>query len=109
MDVLFDRRAKHLRILLAVRRQGSLRFTDVLRRTGLSPTEVQRHLGELSRDHFVHARPYARRGDKILLEYTLSKKGEAHLAALDAYRDELERQGKRAGASSLRALRDIYV
>lgn len=109
MQIPFDRRAKHLRILLAVRREGPLRFTDVEDRTGLAPPEVQRYLEELVDDHFLHARPYAERGDKVLVEYELSEKGKAHLEALDAYRKAIRAKGAVAGETSLRALDEIYA
>lgn len=109
MEVPFDRRAKHLRILLAARRAGPLRFTDVRERTGLAPPEVQRYLEELTDDGFLHARPYARRGDKALVEYELSAKAKAHLDALDAYREALRAKGSVAGDESLRALDDLYA
>lgn len=109
MEHAFDRRAKHLRILLAVRRGGPLRFTDVQRRTGLASTEVQRHLQELCDHHFLHARPYGKKGRKLLIEYELSRKGKAHLYALDAYRAALERRAVVAGEETLRALQAIYA
>lgn len=109
MDIPFDRRIKHLRILLAARSAGPLRFTDVQERTTLKPAEVQRYLAELAEDGFLHARPYAKKGDKVLVEYGLSRKGEAHLDALDAYRGALEKHGAVVGKSSIQSLDAVYA
>lgn len=98
----FDRRIKHLRVLLAIRSLGALRFNDGQRRLGFSPTEMGRILRTLMDEQLIYPKVYARRGSRLLLEYVLSRQGEAHLRAVDAYREALVAQRKILGENPVK-------
>ena len=102
-------RVHHLRVLLAIRSRGPLKFNEVQEHLDLAPTQVQRTVNDLRRDLYVHPRPYAKRGRKALLEYELSKKGKAYLDAFDAFVLSLEEDRNVVGEKPIQRLKELYA
>lgn len=105
----FDRRGKHLRVLMAFRRHGPLRFNQIQEKTQLRPTEVNRILHELTSSFLLTAKVVPGTGKHAFAEYHLTKAGSAHLKAFDVYADSLRHQARAVGERTLRALESLYA
>lgn len=105
----FDRRGKHLRVLLAVRSHGPLRFNQVQASTQLKPTEVNRILHDLTGFFLLTAKMVPGPGKRAFAEYHLTKAGTAHLKAFDVYAKSLRHQAFAVGERTLRALESLYA
>ena len=105
----FDRRGKHLRVLMAVRTKGALRFNQLQGNTHLTPTEVNRILHDLTASFLLTAKMVPGAGKRAFAEYHLTKAGTAHLKAFDVYAESLRHQAHAVGERTLRALESLYA
>lgn len=105
----FDRRRKHMRVLMAVRGHGPLRFNQIETLTGLKPAEVDRILRELTKSFLLTAKLVPGSGKRAFAEYRLTRSGDAHLKAFDVYAASLRGEARAVGERTLRELESIYA
>lgn len=105
----FDRRSKHLRVLMAIRAHGPLRFNKIEELARLKPAEVDRILRELTKSFWLTAIAIPGPGKRAFAEYHLTKSGQAHLKAFDVYAESLRHQARAVGERALRELEALYA
>lgn len=99
----------YLRILLALRKRKSLRFSEIERELELNPTQVDRALKSLRSGLWIIPRANSTKGGRVLVEYELSRRGECFLRAVfDSIRDAVRKNVGALGSSELREVQSLY-
>lgn len=96
----------HLRVMLALRSAGPRRFRELETGLSLNPAQLDRVLGFLLDGLWVIATtlPETARGRRVLVDYRLSRRGEAFLDAFDAFARAARERRPLLGAEAMREL-----
>lgn len=96
----------HLRVMLALRSMGPRRFKELESALSLNPAQLDRALGFLVDGAWVIATtlPETARGRRVLVDYRLSRRGEAFLRAFDAFATAAHEGKSVLGATAMREL-----
>lgn len=97
----------YIRILLAVRKEGGLRFNQIQRELGLNPAQVDRALKFLSKGFFLLSRTIPSEKGPIFVEYRLGKRGRAFLESFDSFRAAARDNAAALGASEIKELQSL--
>ena len=98
----------YLRILLALRKRKSLRFSEIKKELGLNPNQVNRALEFLEEGLWVIPRAVPKAG-RILAQYELTKRGECFLNdVVDPMHDAVRKNVAALGSSELREVQALY-
>jgi DNA-binding HxlR family transcriptional regulator len=97
----------YLRILLAIRKEGGLRFSRIEKSLELNPAQVDRALKFLSRGLWIVPRTVPAGGRHILVEYRLGKRGASFLELFDGFRAGARRKSAELGASEVKELQSL--
>lgn len=99
----------YLRILLALRKRKSLRFSEIRKELGLNPNQVNRALEALRKGLWVIPRAVPTKGGRLLAEYELSKRSECFLKGIvDPIRDAVRKNVAALGSSELQEVQAFY-
>lgn len=90
-----------LRVLLALREHGPMRFRKLERLLGLNPAQLDRTLELLTNGVWVFATLLPPEGKRIPVEYGLGERGAAFLEAFDAFARKVRAQRRPLGEGVL--------
>lgn len=107
LEPLFDHNAQH--ILAAVGQNGPLRFTQLMRWTGLDNKTLARKLKQLDEQMVIFTRTIPSQGTRIFLEYGLTPRGEAFYNVLEGMRREVINREKILGPEAVREAHEIFT
>lgn len=94
----------YVRVLLALRNEGPLRFNQLKEVTGLNPNTLDRILTAFIQEHFAYARALPAEGKRIPAQYELAPRGEALLKVHEARAREAERHERVLGKALVEEL-----
>ena len=98
----------YLRILLALRKRKSLRFSEIKKELGLNPNQINRALEVLQEGLWVIPRAVPK-GGRILAQYELSRRAECFLDDIvDPLRDAVRKNVAVLGPSELQEVQGLY-
>lgn len=98
----------YIRILLALRKRKSLRFSELQKELDLNPATVDRALKFLRTGLWIIPRLVPTKG-RILVDYELSRRGECFLKEVfDPIRDAVRKNVAALGSSELREVQSLY-
>jgi len=97
----------YIRILLAMRKEGAMRFTQIQKDLRLNPNQVDRALKFLSNGLWILARTIPAQKGPIFVEYTLGKRGEAFLESFDSFRAAARVKSAALGPSEIKELQAL--
>lgn len=98
----------YLRILLALRKNGGLRFGQIENLLYLNPAQVDRALKFLRKGSWIntHTLPAEKGGGQI--EYSLGKRGASFLEAFSAFTADIYRRKSELGPSEVAEFQGLY-
>jgi DNA-binding HxlR family transcriptional regulator len=94
----------YLRVLLVIRKEGSLRFSQVQKALGLNPAQVDRALKFLTKGLWIVPRTVPSEGTRIPVEYRLGKRGRSFLELFDNFTTGAQRRTEELGAAEVEEL-----
>jgi len=94
----------YLRILLAVRKRGSMRFGEIEKWLALNPAQVDRALKFLRKGLWIIPRTIRTEKGPVLVEYKLGKRGATLLELFDSFRMEAQQRRADLGSSEIEEL-----
>ena len=97
----------YIRVLLAVRKEGSLRFRQIEKSLVLNPAQVDRALKFLTKGLWIVQRTVPTEGSHIPVEYRLGKRGASFLELFDGFRAGAKRKSAELGASEVKELQSL--
>jgi len=98
----------YLRILLALRKDGGgMRFGQIEKLMGLNPSQVDRALKFLRKGLWVGMCTIPTKGNRILVEYRLGKRGAAFLESFDSFRAAARQRSSTLGSAEVSALQSL--
>ena len=98
----------YLRILLALRKEGGLRFSQIEKLLGLNPTQVDRALKFLRKGLWAIPHTIPTQKDRILVEYRLGKRGAAFLDSFKIFSADVQRRKAALGLSEVAEFQGLY-
>lgn len=98
----------YIRILLAIQREGGLRFGQLETLLELNPARVDRALKFLRRGRWIDTRPLSSKMGRGQLEYRLGKRGAAFLEAFAAFNAAIARRKKELGSAEVVEFEGLY-
>ena len=98
----------YLRILLSLRKEGGLRFSQIEKLLGLNPTEVDRALKFLRKGLWVVPHTISAEKGRILVEYRLGKRGAAFLESFKTFTADVQRRKAALGPSEVAQFQSLY-
>lgn len=101
------RHPNYIRILLAVRREGGMRFNQIQNELQLNPNQVDRALKFLCSGFLLLSRTIPAKKGAIFVEYGLSKRGQAFLESFDSFRATAREKSAALGPSEIRELQNL--
>lgn len=99
----------YLRILLALRKNGGLRFGRIESLLGLNPAQVDRALKFLCKGSWIKARSLPAERGRRQLEYSLGGRGTAFLDAFSAFTADIYRRKNELGPAAAAEFRSLYL
>ncbi|MBI4350536.1 MAG: hypothetical protein HY550_03765 [Elusimicrobia bacterium] len=99
----------YLRVLLAIRKAGGLRFGQIEKLLGLNPAQVDRALKFLRKGSWIKARSLPAERGRGQLEYSLGKRGVAFLDAFSAFTADIYRRKNELGPAAAAELQSLYL
>ena len=97
----------YIRVLLAVERKP-LRFSQIQKSLGLNPAQVDRALDFLRKGLCIIPRTVPTRGSRIVVEYSLGKRGVAFLQSFKTFRSAAEHRTIALGHSAVAEIQNLY-
>jgi DNA-binding HxlR family transcriptional regulator len=97
----------YIRVLLAVRKEGSLRFRQIEKSLVLNPAQVDRALKFLTKGLWIVPRTVPTEGSHVPVEYRLGKRGASFLELFDGFRAGAKRKSAELGASEVKELQSL--
>jgi DNA-binding HxlR family transcriptional regulator len=98
----------YLRVLLALREGEPLRFSQMQRALDLNPTQLNRALTFLRKGLLILPRTIPTEGRRVLVEYSLGKRGVAALESFDSFTTAVGERSAELGASEVQEIRSLY-
>lgn len=103
-------RPAYVRVLLLLRKQGGLRFTDIQKTLHLNPKTVDGALKDLRRGLWIVPMTGEEEpGGRVLIQYELSKRGKALLELLDDMHDSARRRARTLGSEAVKDFDALYA
>lgn len=101
----------YLRVLAAIRAKGSLRFSQIEKLLNLNPARVDRALKFLRKGLCIvpHTIATPTRGERVLVEYRLGKRGAASLEVLDGLAMSVQKRSRALGRSEVEELQQLAL
>lgn len=99
----------HIRLLRLLRDEAPLRFNEVQDRLRIGPSEVTRALDLLKQDLWILPETIPTKGDRVFLEWRLSKRGQALVDAWEAFRQTVRRRQATLGEDVVRDFEAVYA
>ncbi len=97
----------YIRVLLAVHRARSLRFSEIQKALSLNPARVDRALKFLRKGLWLVPRTVPARKGRVLVEYRLGARGQAFLDSFESFRAAARKRSAALGPSLLRELQRL--
>lgn len=98
-----------IRILLLLRDEGPMRFSEIEQVTGLNPAQVDRALKLLREGMWIIPETLPEDEGPVHVHYQIANRGEALLHALDDFRDSLVAQREAIGPETFDELKKLYA
>ena len=98
----------YLRVLLALRKQGGLRFGQIEKLLDLNPARVDRALKFLCKGFWVNTHTLPDVKGRGQLEYRLGKRGEAFLQAFAAFSAGIHQRRAELGPDEVAEFQNLY-
>jgi len=97
----------YVRVLLALREQGTLRFNQIQKSLDLNPVQVDRALKFLRKGLWVVTRTIPTAREHIAVEYRLGKRGAAFLDSFDSFRGAVRQRSAELGSAEVEELQSL--
>ena len=97
-----------LRILLTLYQRGGLRFGQLQALLNLYPTQIDRALKFLCKEHWIKAYPLPGKG-KGQIEYRIEKRGGALAEAFTAFTTVIQQKKAEVGGLEVAQFQDFYL
>ena len=97
----------YIRVLMALESKP-LRFNRLQNVLKLNPTQVDRALNFLRKELWIIPRTIPSEGNRIIVEYSLGKRGEAFLQSFKTFGAAAEKRKSALGASEVAELQGLY-
>lgn len=103
-------RPAYVRVLLLLRKQGPLRFTEIQKILELNPKTIDGALKDLRRGLWIVPMTGEETpGGRILVQYDLSKRGHALIELLDGVHEAARRRQRTLGSDAVKELDALFA
>jgi DNA-binding HxlR family transcriptional regulator len=103
-------RPAYVRVLLLLRKQGPLRFTEIQKILELNPKTIDGALKDLRRGLWIVPMTGEEApGGRILVQYDLSKRGHALIELLDGVHEAARRRQRTLGSDAVKELDALFA
>lgn len=99
----------YLRILLALRKKGGLRFGQIENLLELNPAQVDRALKFLRKGFWINTHILPTEMGRGRIEYSLGKRGASFLEAFSAFAADIRRRKRELGPAEVTEFQDFYA
>lgn len=99
----------HVRLLRLLDDSEPLRFNEIQDRLDLGPSEVTRALDVLKQDLWILPETIPTNGDRVFLEWRLSKRGRALVDAWDTFHQTIRARRRSLGDDVVREFEAVYA
>lgn len=93
-----------LHVLGVLVRDGELRFGQMVKATGHRDAEVARALEYLKKNHFIRSRTVSVQGERAILAYGITPRGQAAWESFEIYRNALRERSGILGMQEVQAI-----